>query len=299
MDINNRLTNLAVICSRTQWGVDAVPVDVEVHLANLLPAFNVVGMPETAVKESKDRVRSAITSAKFEFPARRITVNLAPADVPKMGGRFDLPIALGILIASGQIQVNDIGDYEIIGELALTGEVKAINACLPTAVACQKRGKKLLLPALSFHEANLVDGLKVCPVSSLAQAASFLTGQQVLSINNCSDEIQPKSSLKPVCFSEVKGQFQAKRALEIAAAGGHHVLMSGPPGCGKTMLAQRFNTLLPELTINQAIEAATIYSVSTIGFDPSEWKQRPYRNPLSITIISVTKQLKMIQKNFY
>jgi len=164
----------------SQFGMDAVKVDVEVHLANGLPAFNVVGMPETAVKESKDRVRSAIVSSKFEFPARRITVNLAPADVPKVGGRFDLPIALGILIASGQIQVSNLSSYEFIGELGLTGEVKAVSACLPTAVACQQADKQLLLPFASSQEASLVNGLSIVAVKSLLEAAAHLSGQSQL-----------------------------------------------------------------------------------------------------------------------
>lgn len=271
------LNNLAVIASRTQFGMDAVKVDVEVHLANGLPAFNVVGMPETAVKESKDRVRSAISSSRFEFPARRITVNLAPADVPKIGGRFDLPIALGILIASGQIQVPNLDDYEIIGELGLTGEVKAVSACLPTAVACQQANKQLLLPLISSQEACLVEDLSVFAVGSLLDAAAHLSGQALLELST-KPVSYPRHS-DNVCLSDVKGQIQAKRALEIAATGGHHVLMSGPPGCGKTMLAQRLNTLLPELNQEQALQTASIYSVSSLGFDIENWSQRPHRNP--------------------
>ena len=274
---NQILNNLAVVASRAQFGMDAVKVEVEVHLANGLPAFNVVGMPETAVKESKDRVRSAIVSSRFEFPARRITVNLAPADVPKVGGRFDLPIALGILIASGQIQVPDLNNYEIIGELGLTGEIKAVSACLPTAVACQYVKKQLMLPLVSSQEATFVDGLAIVGVKSLLEAAAHLSGQTQLEFTYSSSKPEPQTDTE--CLSEVKGQFQAKRALEIAACGGHHLLMSGPPGCGKTMLAQRFNSILPELNQEQALQTASIYSVSSLGFDIANWGRRPQRNP--------------------
>lgn len=269
--------SLAIVKSRTQSGMQAISVDVEVHLANGLPGFSVVGMAETAVRESKDRVRGAIVNAKFEFPARRIIVNLAPADIPKTGGRFDLPIALGILLASGQLRAKGLGDYEVMGELALSGELKGVQACLPSALACMKQGRQLLISSASASEAALIEGLPIIAVDSLADAAAHLSGQQTIS-EFAKDNVA-ESGAKYADMADICGQLHGKRALEVAAAGGHHILFWGAPGAGKTMLASRLPGILPPLSTEQALEAAAIQSVSSQGFDLSDWKQRPFRSP--------------------
>jgi len=269
--------NLAVVFSRTNDGIDAPLVTVEVHLSNGLPGFAIVGLPELAVKESKDRVRAAIINSRFEFPAKRITVNLAPADLPKDGGRFDLPIALGILAASGQISESALADYEFIGELALGGQLRPVKGVLPTAYAASEADRKLFLPQENANEASLIKDLEVFPASHLLQICAHLTDTERLlahentEINN---EVTYASDL-----SEVKGQFQAKRALEIAAAGNHNLLMIGPPGTGKTMLASRLATILPPMSEKESLESAAIASISDQGFDSSQWGLRPIRDP--------------------
>lgn len=267
--------SLAVLHSRAASGMDAPLVTVEVHLSNGLPAFNLVGLPEAEVKESRDRVRSALLNARFEFPARRITVNLAPADLPKEGGRFDLPIALGILAASGQIPADRLGDYEFAGELALTGELRPIRGALAmTLKACQD-GRAFVLPQANAGEASLVTAATIYPASSLLEVCAHLAGQEPLPHHNGAQE--PLAPHYPD-FSEVKGQSRAKRALEIAAAGGHSVLMSGPPGTGKSMLAARLPGILPSMTEEEALESAAVQSLCG-GFKLEHWRQRPYRAP--------------------
>ncbi|MHB9102573.1 MAG: YifB family Mg chelatase-like AAA ATPase [Sulfuricella sp.] len=266
---------LAVLYSRALAGMEAPLVTVEVHLSNGLPSFNLVGLPEVEVKESKDRVRSALLNAQFEFPARRITVNLAPADLPKESGRFDLPIALGILAASGQIPSNHLAQYEFAGELALTGALRPIRGALAMTCKASQDGRAFILPAENAAEAALVEEAKIYPAGSLLEACAHLTGRQLLARWR---EIPVASQRSHPDFSEVKGQAHAKRALEIAAAGAHSILMAGPPGTGKTMLAARLPGILPAMTETQALESAALQSLNG-GFKIEHWKQRAFRSP--------------------
>lgn len=256
--------------------MDAPPVTVEVHLANGLPNFTIVGLPEVEVKESKDRVRSALQNARFEFPARRITVNLAPADLPKESGRFDLPIALGILAASGQIPADRLGEYEFAGELALTGELRPIRGALAMTYRAHRSGRAFVLPIESAQEAALVRDAAVYPAASLLKVCAHLAGREPL--QRATDPPLPATADFPD-FADVKGQAPAKRALEVAATGGHSVLMVGPPGTGKTMLAERFAGILPPMTEEEALASAALQSLGSQGFDVRNWKRRPYRAP--------------------
>lgn len=255
--------------------MDAPEVTVEVHLANGLPSFTIVGLPEAEVKESKDRVRAALQTARFEFPARRITVNLAPADLPKESGRYDLPIALGILAASGQIPSDALSKYEFAGELALTGELRAVHGALAMTYKSSKSGRAFILPAESAAEAALVKTAKIYPAHSLLEVCAHLTGRTVLVQLSAAEQVHHVSYPD---FSEVKGQLAAKRALEIAAAGGHSVLMSGPPGAGKTMLASRFAGILPAMQDEEALESAALQSLNG-HYKLENWKRRPFRSP--------------------
>lgn len=267
--------NLARIHTRATAGLSAPAVLVEVHLSGGLPMFSVSGLPEAAVKESKYRVRSAILTSGFEFPARRITVNLAPADLPKEGARFDLAIALGILVASNQLSADRIDDYECIGELALGGELRGIKGVLPTALHAEK---SLIVPQDNAEEAALAQQNPSYAAAHLLDVVAHLNGQTPLTVTPPQESAQPISG-SPLCLSDVRGQYQAKRALEIAAAGGHNLLMSGPPGTGKSMLAARLPGLLPAMTEQEALETASITSVSSLGFDYTQWGSRPFRTP--------------------
>lgn len=269
--------SLAIVYTRAQAGIQAPLVTVEVHLTNGLPGLSIVGLPEAAVKESKDRVRSAIINSRFEFPLRRLTVNLAPADLPKEGARFDLPIALGILAASGQIPRAALHTQEFVGELALSGEIRPIRGCLPAALQARQAGRGLVLPRENAAEAALVDEVNALPASHLLQVCGHLTG--ATPIPPFAGRPLPARSPAVGDLTEVRGQYQAKRALEVAAAGAHNLLMVGPPGTGKTMLASRLPGILPPMTEQEALETATIQSISAGGFDPATWAQRPFRAP--------------------
>jgi magnesium chelatase family protein len=250
-------------------------VRVEVHLAGGLPALSIVGLPEAAVREAKDRVRAAILCAQFEFPARRITINLAPADLPKEGGRFDLPIALGILAASGQIPLEPLADYEFLGELGLTGELRAVDGVLPAALAAGQAGRRLIVPEGNGAEAALAGRVEVRSARTLLEVCAQLDGRKSLPL---AEAPVPQAVARPD-LADVRGQAHARRALEIAAAGGHHLLLVGPPGCGKTLLASRLSGLLPEASEDEALEAAALASVSGRGLDPARWRERPFRSP--------------------
>ncbi len=267
---------IATINSRAQTGMDAHHVAVEVDLAPGLPSLSIVGLPETAVKESKDRVRSAVQNAGFEFPARRITVNLAPADLPKEGGRFDLPIAIGILVASGQLQADTLAGHEFFGELALGGALRGVTGVLPSAIAAGAAGRQVVVPADNAAEAALASSVEAYGAGHLLEVTAHLSGDQRLPLA-CRDDAG--ASAASLDLADVRGQHQARRALLIAAAGGHNLLLAGPPGTGKTMLAQRLPGLLPLLGEQAALETASVWSLSASGFDPCRWRQRPFRSP--------------------
>lgn len=271
---------IACVTTRASLGVEAPEVIVEVHLSNGLPAFNLVGLPETSVKEAKERVRSAIINAGFEFPQRRITVNLAPADLPKQGGRYDLPIAIGILAASKQIPVAMLKDHEFVGELALSGHIRQCQALLPVIVFARKHHKYLILPLGNRSDAELVGYHNSFFATHLQGVSAYLHGQQSLpSIATGLEWIASDAPPQSTCLSDVIGQYQAKRALEIAAAGNHNLLFLGPPGTGKTMLASRIIQLLPPLSYDEALEVAAIHSVAGQTVPKAQFYQRPFRSP--------------------
>ncbi len=277
--------SLAMVYTRAKLGINAPLVSIEVHLSNGLPSFHMVGLPETAVKESKDRVRSAIINSHFDFPARRITVNLAPAELPKEGSRFDIAIAIAILAASEQIPREQLEDYEFIGELALSGEIRPVDAVLPAALGCVSRSKQLIIGSDNAREASLVDKLVILPAKHLLEISAHLHQRQLLqplakTLSNQSQPTANPQSPKKLSaeLNEVMGQHHAKRALEISATGGHNLLFYGPPGTGKTMLASRLPGILPALTNQQALEVAAIYSVAGKGMR-AEINSRPFRAP--------------------
>jgi len=267
--------SLSVIYTRAQIGVDAPQVLVEVHLSQGLPGFTIVGLPEAAVKESKDRVRSALLNSHFDFPQQRITVNLAPADLPKEGGRFDLPIALGILAASEQIPSTLLSRYEFLGELALSGELRGIRGCIPAILACNKQERAFVLPSDNSIEASLCEQSTKYLANTLLEVCAFLHGRIELQPPATPPQITPHY---PHDLADVKGQAQARRALEIAASGNHNILLYGPPGTGKSMLASRLPSIMPQLSKEEGLEVAAVNSVSS-KVSPDAFRLRPFRSP--------------------
>ncbi|MFK5986399.1 MAG: YifB family Mg chelatase-like AAA ATPase [Pseudomonadota bacterium] len=271
--------SLALIYSRNAE-LQATEVLIEIHLSNGLPVLNMVGLAEMAVKESKDRVRGAILNSRFDFPIRRITINLAPADLPKEGSRFDLAIAIGILTASEQININlkksSLQQLEFYGELALSGELRPIKGILSSAIEARKNNKIIIIPKQNAQEAALIKGLTIYYAEHLLQVCAFLNGKEDLPQATLT---QPSKQPETTCFSEIKGQQQAKRAFEIAAAGSHSLLLSGPPGSGKTMLSSSMPGILPMMTDEQAQESAAIRSISGEIVDINNWGIRPFRSP--------------------
>ncbi|ANO31708.1 ATP-dependent protease [Vibrio breoganii] len=268
---------LAIVHSRASLGVSAPPVTVEVHIGPGMPGFHLVGLAETSVKESKDRVRSAILNSKFLFPSRKITVNLAPADLPKDGGRFDLPIAIGILVASEQIPLNKLGDTELLGELALSGELRPVKGVISAAMASNGDGRTLITPHQNAKQVRLVDEESNLSARSLLQVAAYLASQQQLELEAESET--PPNSQSDMDMQDIIGQQQGKRALEIAAAGQHNLLFIGPPGTGKTMLASRLPDLIPPMSKQEALEVASVASLVGSDLDSSTWRKRPFRTP--------------------
>ncbi|TDN68359.1 YifB family Mg chelatase-like AAA ATPase [Paraburkholderia sp. BL10I2N1] len=278
--------SLAVVRSRAPASGRAPEVTVEVHLANGLPSFSIVGLPDLEVRESRERVRAALQNCSFDFPVRRITVNLAPADLPKESGRFDLPIALGILAASGQLPVESLNQREFAGELSLTGALRPMRGAFAMACGTARAGQQgqpipeLYLPAGSAAEAALVPGVDVYGADDLPSLCAHLAGEpDARLLPSRPPDCPSVAATAQPDMAEVIGQRGARRALEVAAAGGHHMLMVGPPGAGKSMLAARLPGLLPPMTDDEALTSAALLSASMSGFSPVQWRQRPFRAP--------------------
>ncbi|SUT87834.1 competence protein comM [Actinobacillus ureae] len=272
--------SLAIVYSRASIGVEAPLVTIEVHLSNGKPGLTIVGLPETTVKEAGDRVRSALMNANFMYPPQRITINLAPADLPKEGGRFDLPIAIGILAASGQMDSDRLKQFEFLGELALTGSLRGVHGVIPAVISAEKAKRQMIIAHPNVNEASLVSNAETYFASSLLQVVNFMNKRDSLpiaqQIPQKTQEIQP---LVKRDLTDIIGQQHAKRALMIAAAGQHNLLFLGPPGTGKTMLASRLADLLPAMSDDEAIETASVTSLVQNELNFHNWKERPFRAP--------------------